>query len=230
MKDMYINGTYLTKNPTWHVEDSAWKARQIIKIMDKNNIKPNSVCEVGCGAGEILNQLYNYLPEKTIFEGYEISPQAFKLCQMREKERLKFNLKDFSEDKKFFDLILAIDICEHIEDYFSFLRNLNKKGKYKIIHVPLDLSVQSILRTSPILRWRKNRGHIHYFTKEIILVTLINIGYDIIDYFYTDVIFDLKTKTKMATLAKNPLKIMHKLNKDLAVKIFGGSSLMILTK
>jgi hypothetical protein len=57
-EEMYTQGEYLKKHPTWHVEDSPWKAEQIIKIMERNRLKPNSICEVGCGAGEILNQLY----------------------------------------------------------------------------------------------------------------------------------------------------------------------------
>ena len=51
--EMYLDGTYLEHKPTWHVEDSPWKAKQIHTILSKNNIKPNTVCEVGCGAGEI---------------------------------------------------------------------------------------------------------------------------------------------------------------------------------
>lgn len=127
------------------------------------------------------------------------------------------------------DLVLAIDVCEHVEDYFSFLRNLNRMGKYKIFHVPLDLSVQAIFRTSPLLYWRENIGHIHYFSKDTIIATLKDTGYEIIDFFYTDEI-DLKTPTIISSLYKYPLKMMHKLNKDLTVRIFGGSSLMILTR
>src|SRR5213075_586346 len=54
---IYQSGEYLDKNPTYHVEDSAWKARQIFQMIEKNRVKPASVCEVGCGAGEILKQL-----------------------------------------------------------------------------------------------------------------------------------------------------------------------------
>ena len=53
-KGIYTNGYYLEKNPTWHVEDSSWKAKNIIKMMKRNNIVPKTICEVGCGAGEIL--------------------------------------------------------------------------------------------------------------------------------------------------------------------------------
>ena len=73
-KEMYTQGGYIIKNPTYHIEDSTWKANQIIKIIRRNNLSPNSICEVGCGAGEILNQLYLNLPKGILFNGYEISP------------------------------------------------------------------------------------------------------------------------------------------------------------
>jgi ubiquinone/menaquinone biosynthesis C-methylase UbiE len=54
---IYTNGDYIKKNPTWHVENSAWKAEQILTMLSKHNLTPQTICEVGCGAGEILAQL-----------------------------------------------------------------------------------------------------------------------------------------------------------------------------
>ncbi len=230
-EEMYNQGKYLEKNPTWHVEDSPWKAKQIIKILNKNNIQPKSICEVGCGAGEILNYLYFRMPENAVFAGYEISPQAFDLCKERAKERLNFYLKDLFQDKDaFFDVVLCIDLLEHLEDYFSFLRNLKGKGQYKIFHIPLDLSVQIVLRGSPILRARNSVGHIHYFTKEIAIEILKDTSYEILDHFYTAGSIDLPAKSFKSLLAKFPRKILFKLNKDMTVRILGGYSLLILTK
>ncbi|MDD5687659.1 MAG: class I SAM-dependent methyltransferase [Elusimicrobia bacterium] len=230
-EEIYKKGDYLKNNPTWHIEDSPWKAGQIIKILEKNCIQPNTICEVGCGAGEILNQLYSQMPTNITFSGYEISPQAFELCQQRKKDRLQFLLKDiFQDNNAFFDLILAIDVFEHIEDYFGFLRNLRKKGQYKIFHIPLNLSVQSVFRSFPIMRERQKVGHIHYFTKETALATLADTGYEILDYFYTACSIDLPATSFKSALARLPRKMMYKLNKDIAVRLLGGYSLMVLTK
>jgi 2-polyprenyl-3-methyl-5-hydroxy-6-metoxy-1,4-benzoquinol methylase len=38
------------------------------------------------------------------------------------------------EEGAFFDLILILDVIEHVEDYFSFLRDLKSKSQYKLIH------------------------------------------------------------------------------------------------
>lgn len=56
-QQLYISGEYLNKNPTWHVEESPWKAQQILRMLTLHHLTPRSICEVGCGAGEVLKQL-----------------------------------------------------------------------------------------------------------------------------------------------------------------------------
>ena len=228
---MYTTSEYLEKNPTWHVEDSLWKTKQILNIIERNKLQPSSICEVGCGAGEILNQMYLQMSDKVSFVGYEISHQAFELCQQRKKDRLQFHLKNsFQDNNVFFDIVLAIDVIEHVEDYFGFLRNIREKGQYKIFHIPLDISVQTVLRSSPILKGRQSVGHIHYFTKETALATLADIGYEILDYFYTAGSIDLPAKSFKSLLVKLPRKILYKLNKDMTARVLGGYSLIVLAK
>ena len=228
-EEIYKDGHYFEKNQSWHVEDSPWKARQVLKILEKNSIVPASVCEVGCGAGEILFQLSKHL-QKTEFHGYEISPQAFELTEARKTERVHFHLKDFLNEPVFYDVVMAIDVIEHVEDYFSFLRALKEKGRYKIFHIPLDLSVQTVLRSNPILAGRKQVGHIHYFTKETALATLKDLNYEVVDYFYTAGMVELPGKALKSKILNIPRRFMFKLNKDLTARILGGYSLLILAK
>jgi 2-polyprenyl-3-methyl-5-hydroxy-6-metoxy-1,4-benzoquinol methylase len=230
-KEKYTSREYLNNNPTWHVQDSPWKAKQILKLINRNNLTPSSICEIGCGAGEILHQLYMQMDNDISFVGYEISPHAFELCKQRTEDRLNFKLENLFEDNNaFFDIIMAIDVLEHVEDYFGFLRNLHKKGKFAIFHIPLDLSVQTVLRISPILRGRKTVGHIHYFTKDTALATLKDAGFEIIDYFYTAGAIELSGKSIKSSVMKLPRRMAFNINEDLAVRMLGGYSLMVLTK
>lgn len=57
--DRYTGGDYLADNPGWHVADSAWKAEQILAGLGPARVQ--TVCEVGCGAGEVLVQLQRRL-------------------------------------------------------------------------------------------------------------------------------------------------------------------------
>jgi cyclopropane fatty-acyl-phospholipid synthase-like methyltransferase len=229
---IYTDGKYLANNPTWHVEDSPWKASNILKLIQKNRLNAKSICEIGCGAGEILNQLWNKLNPTIRYYGFEISQDAYKMCKLREKSRLQFENTDLlaEANNDFFDLLLVIDIFEHIEDYFSFLRKCKSKSTYKIFHIPLDISVQTVLRNSPLLVNRQKVGHIHYFTKDLALEALKDTGYEIVDHFYTGTATELAPKSFKGSLAKWPRKIMFSLNPDLTVRIMGGYSLMVLAK
>jgi SAM-dependent methyltransferase len=228
----YTSKEYLEKNPTWHVEDSPWKARHILKIIKKNNLRPNSIAEIGCGAGEILHQLYLQMNNNVSFVGYEISPDAFELCKQRTAERLEYKLDNLlNNEDAFFDVVMAIDVIEHIEDYFGFLRQMHKCGKYKIFHVPLEISVPKTLFKSYLLKSRNKVGHIQYLNKETILATLQDAGYEIIDCFYTAGSSECCSSRNVENiLLKIPRKILFKINKDATVKLLGGYSLMILAK
>jgi hypothetical protein len=46
-KEMHANGEHRKKKVAWAYEDSHWKAEQILKIGERNELQPNSVCEVG---------------------------------------------------------------------------------------------------------------------------------------------------------------------------------------
>ncbi len=229
-QELYVEGKYLKNNPTWHSEDASWKAQNILKIIRRNSLQPKSICEVGCGAGEILNQLYLQMSQDISFTGYEVSPQAFELCKNIQKDRLSFYLADLFLETTNFDLILCLDVFEHIEDYLAFLKKLKEKSRYQIFHVPLDLAVSSVLRPSSILTARKTVGHLHYFTKETTLATLQDTGYEVVDYFFTAGSIELAAKSFKTLLAKFPRKIIYKLSSDIAVRLLGGYSLMILTK
>jgi 2-polyprenyl-3-methyl-5-hydroxy-6-metoxy-1,4-benzoquinol methylase len=231
MKNIYTDGTYFANNPTWDLGDSAWKAKQILGLIGKNKLTPKAICEVGCGAGEILNQLSLQMKEGVSFTGYEISPQAFGLCRSKEKSNLKFYLNNLLEEPDvLFDIVMAIDVIEHVEDYFGFLRRLKKYGKYKIFHIPLELSAQSVLRSYPIIKARLVTGHLHYFTKEIALAALVDSGYRVIDYSYTAGSVELPNRRWRTTLLKIPRKLCFLINQDFAARILGGWSLLVLAE
>ena len=152
-------------------------------MLQKNRITARSICDVGCGTGEVLKQLQETLNNDCVFLGYDISPHAFQLAKGRANEKLQFRLADFLEEKGNFDLILVLDVIEHLEDYFSFMKRLKPRSHYKIFHIPLDLSVQTVFRKKAFLKRRDSYAHVHYFTKETALRNLVDTGYEVLDYY-----------------------------------------------
>jgi 2-polyprenyl-3-methyl-5-hydroxy-6-metoxy-1,4-benzoquinol methylase len=228
MNSIYDNGEYLKRNHDWHQSDSLWKAIQIKKIIKRNNLKLSSISEIGCGAGEILKQLQVKFKDVK-FYGYEISNDAFNICKSKENEKLKFFNKDLLNENKHFDCILCIDVFEHVENYIGFLKNLHSYSKYKIFHIPLDLSVSSIIRNK-LVYTRKQVGHLHYFTANTAIETLKDSGYEIIDQMYTPSFVCSSSKSWKSMIVNIPRHFLYFISPKLLSIFIGGASLMVLAK
>ena len=227
---LYIDGRYESLHPTWHAEDSEWKGRQVIAMLRRNHLEPRTVCEVGCGAGGILRMLQRNLPSECILLGYEISPQAHARCATHANQSLRFVLGDFlDQPADELDLLLCMDVVEHVPDYLGFLKRIKERGNRKLFHVPLDLSMQAILREVPEAV-RRSAGHLHYFTRKLFFAALHEAGYEVLDWIYTPAAVDLAPRSLAMACAKLPRKAMFALSPEIAVRLLGGYSLLVLTK
>ncbi len=247
MQNLYTSGDYLTKNPLWHADESPWKAKYVLQMMRRNNIAPKTICDIGCGTGEVLRLLQGSIDPDCLFWGYDISPQAFELSQKKANERLHFKLADIRhEDDSRFDLILLMDVIEHMEDYFSFLREIRPKSPYKILQIPLDVSVREVFLNN-LIRFRGDYGHLHYFTKDLAIQMLRDVGYEVIDYLYTWQSNSLQftwnenkrnpgllLKKLVGFIGRNiraaPKRLFFAFHRDLAVRVFGGWRLLVLVR
>lgn len=232
-EEIYSSGKYLDKHPTWHVETSQPKAQNILKMIQQADLHPQTICEVGCGAGEILAQLQKNMDSTCIFQGYDISPQAIELARMRENDKLQFITADLTQENAFFDLILLIDMIEHVENCFSFLRTIKSMGEHKIIQFALDLTVETLfINPNALLGFRSTYGHIghlHYFTKNIALAMLEDLGYEVLDYKYVPIPSEQRESLSQK-LHRPFIQLLYALHKDLAVRLLGGYKLLVLAK
>lgn len=227
----YHDGQYLACNPDWHVADSAWKAQQILALMRSQGLAPRTLCEVGCGAGAVVAELAQALGDAVACEGWDISPQAHALAAARSRSNLRFHLGDaLAPGAPRADLVLAIDVMEHVEDYLGFLRRLAARGELKILHIPLDLSVQTVARGTPLARVRAVVGHLHYFTRDTALASLRHAGLEVLAHRYTAGSLDLPHRGWKANLLRLPRRLAFALAPDSAVRWLGGFSLLVLAR
>jgi ubiquinone/menaquinone biosynthesis C-methylase UbiE len=228
---LYTDGGYLDRNPTWHEEHSGWKADHLTRLIRDHSLANQSVAEIGCGMGQILVELAKRMPEVGRFEGFEISPQAFARAVTKSTDRISYSNVDvisYPPDSRF-DIVMAIDVFEHVDDYLNFIRGMDRVGKYKIFHIPLELAVTSIIRPKAFTHARESVGHIHYFTRETALATLEHCGLKIIDERFTDLGIDLAETTRQK-VAAIPRRFLGALNKRVAARLVGGFSLLVLAE
>jgi SAM-dependent methyltransferase len=228
--DVYKDGSYLQRNPTWHMEESPFKVKYILQLLRKNSLQIHSVCEAGCGVGEVLRLLQLEMSPDTDFTGFDISPQAHELGRSRVNAKLRFKLADITQQCGLsFDLLLVLDVVEHLEDYFSFLRAVRTVAHYKVFHFPLDLSVQAVIRKDGLLKRRRDHSHLHYFSKETAFETLTDTGYEVLDYFYAPRSNEIGPNL-VQKLFRVPRATLFAIQRDFAVRLLGGYTLMILAE
>jgi hypothetical protein len=183
------------------------------------------------GQGGVLAELYRKYPQAQLC-GYEIAPDAARFWRQCKKENINFFQGDFFKlDIKTYDVLLLLDVIEHVVDPFLFLNRLRDTSKYFVFHIPLDLSAINVLREKPILVARKKTLHIHYFTENLALSLLEECGFGVIEWRYSGAAFSSGAqccfKTKLANI---PRRILCAINKDLGVRILGGETLFVLVQ
>jgi len=227
--DRYTGGDYLAENPTWHEEDAPWKTKHIEAILARNAVHPRSICEVGCGTGAIVEILARQHPEAEV-SGYEISPQAYERSLLRKAPNLTFNFGTAFGLGKQFDVSMAIDVIEHVENPFDFVRSMKDISRWQVLHIPLDMNALAVGRGWVITQARDKIGHIHYFTRDTALALLRECGLEIVDSFYTPWAIDQSSKTWKKRAAAYPRRIAFALAPHATVRAVGGWSLMVLAR
>lgn len=185
--DQYVDGTYLEKVGDWHAGDSVWKASKVHQMLARNRLAVQSVYDVGCGAGLILAELQRKLGPQVQFAGFDVSPQAISMARQYENESLKYYNEDFlTSHAPRPDVVLLLDVFEHVPDYLGFLESLRRKTGWVIFHIPLDMCGKAVLRKSDyMLYMRRQFGHLHYFSQQTALAALTDVGFEVVDKFLT---------------------------------------------
>lgn len=232
IESRYLDGAYLTDNPTWDREDASWKAGNVAALLADHKIDPAWICEVGCGHGDVLRHLRKALPS-TRMTGFDISPQASQFWKTEglADAGLNFVMGDFhciNRDR--YDVLLMLDVFEHVRDPFTFLEDTRSTAAHFIFHIPLDLSASSVLRGKRLTEVRRKVGHIHYYTKDLALATLQDCGYEVIEWRYTGASLQSPNRSLKTRLAALPRRFVFALNRDFGARLLGGETLLVLAK
>jgi len=227
----YRSGEYRQANPTWDREDSPWKAALVRDLIRSRGVPSASIAEVGCGAGGVLAELRTAFPGARL-AGFDIAPDAAQFWPAHAARDVEFTLGDFFEasGERRYDLVLVLDVLEHLADPMAFLVRLRGRARHVILHIPLDLSALSVLREAPLLRARAKVGHIHYYTRSLALALLAECGYEVLEARYTGAAFSAPQRRWPAKAAALARRLVYALGGDAGVRLVGGETLLVLAR
>lgn len=230
LDERYTGGGYLAENPEWGERNASWKAEQVAAMLRKHQLQPRTICDIGCGTGGVLDALRAFLPNTSSLTGYEAASQALELAPADRRRRIELiNARHDADDRRF-DLLLALDVFEHVEDYYGFLRDIRSKASLAIFHIPIDTAVTSVLRPGPVLRSYRKVGHIQHYTPTLALEALRHVGYTILDYHHTIPARVAAPDSVRGWVGKIGRLSLARLNVNLAAKLVPGFPLLVLAE
>ncbi len=129
--------------------------------------------DIGCGEGSMARRLKDRFHE---LHGIDISPEAVKLAVQNGLIAKVANLNNepVPYTDAFFDVVVSLDVIEHIFDPIQFLREIHRilrPGGELVLSTP---NIRKIQRIASLIKGRFPRtsydpvgfdgGHLHYFT------------------------------------------------------------------
>jgi len=125
----------------------AWHIKKELRIWKKNTGLVENILDAGAGFGQYVYFVSNLLP-KTKITAVDVKQEQIDDCnrffnQINKQDIVKFEYADLTQYVKpdYFDLIITVDVMEHIEEdvkvFENFYKSL-KKGGMLLISTPSD--------------------------------------------------------------------------------------------
>jgi hypothetical protein len=181
----YTDGTYLARNPDWHLADAPGKARDVapflIPLMQNLKTPTFSIADVGAGVCGVLSQLLPLL--HLAHPAVSVNPQAFEPSTdaVRQARKLFPTIpianRSLSNMDGPYDVALMVDVLEHLENPRSLLRLAHQVAANVVVRQPL-LENFSTFRHRNYKDQRKSWGHIAYFNYHSFLDLMEDCGWE----------------------------------------------------
>jgi SAM-dependent methyltransferase len=127
------------------------------------------VLEVGCGNGAFLWPFSDAVAEKgfrPVLRGIDIAANAIEEAQQGSGANPpQFACDSVDSHQGEYDLVLAIDVVEHVPCPVTFLSGLRRFAPTLLLHLPIEHSVLHLLARRPTASYHAYR-HIHFFSLE----------------------------------------------------------------
>lgn len=153
-----------------------YKGRVLDQIVRQSVSDNGTVLDIGCGVGDNLKLVYR---ENLVFKGLEYSANSLARARRvlpNDVEMKQGSAVDIPFQSSSADLMMCIEVLEHIPDQYQALREMHRVLK------PEGLLIVSV----PYRRWFPSyytyMGHIRHYTREELQQLLTESGFAIIEW------------------------------------------------
>lgn len=154
----------LARNIAWRALCAANKADHVVALLDRAEVRPASVVEVGCGDGVLLAELARRgIGER--HHGFDISSRAADAAAGRpEVERAeRFDGASLPVADGAYGLAVLSHVLEHVPEPAPLLAEAARAARVVVVEVPLEDN-RSASRPAA-QRGREELGHLHRFAR-----------------------------------------------------------------
>lgn len=167
-KALYTSGVYLEHSPDWSEQEAAEKSRcalQLFKKANLNNIQ--SILDVGCGSGGVLDGICAGSPSVTRAIGIDTAPEAIEIgIGLRgPNSKIELLVTRLDQISERFDLVMASHVIEHVSNYDEFLDELSKRSNLLYINIPIEINVFYAARKNSHRTVFEKYGHVNFYTE-----------------------------------------------------------------
>ena len=145
---------------------------QLVKLVTK--LHPATVLDVGCGAGDNLAALEQTLPQLSL-SGADVSSEALSLTKRRVPTAAlhRFDVQQQALEERF-DLVMGIQVIEHLADDVAALRNMGLMAKSHV----LVTTMRGRMRPS-----EREIGHFRNYSDADLRFKAQRAGLEVVDIF-----------------------------------------------
>jgi 2-polyprenyl-3-methyl-5-hydroxy-6-metoxy-1,4-benzoquinol methylase len=165
---------YHTRNPIarWLMSGFEREFKQLVLQAGK----PRSILEVGCGEGELLKRLSLLFPDAELL-GTDLSPVVIAEARRRHGELAfqELSVHDLGQLGRRFDLVVAAEVLEHLEEPQRALRDLSLVAKdHLFLSVPREplWRMLNCARGKYLSAWGNTPGHLQHWSSHRFLALL----------------------------------------------------------
>jgi SAM-dependent methyltransferase len=178
-EEAYQTGCEGERFGRWRLLTGATKAQHVISLVRSAGLTVDSVADIGCGDGSLLDSL-----ERASFGtrriGYEISSSAVALAAGRRgvDEVHLFDGVRLPAEGASYDLVIASHVVEHVGSPVALMRELARVGRHVVIEVPLEANLAALRPSARAAS--ADAGHVHRFSRRDARALAAEAGLDVV--------------------------------------------------